>query len=264
MTERTLGTLPISVGTALAIEQLPVANMFKYHSFLINLRTIIRNARQAYEGEELPKEKELFEACRMDIIGIAEAIIAMKLKTVLELKIYYPTYRGLAAMFPMAKLKDETQGTEKQRAVAALDKKVAERLLEEFGKNITKVNCRIPDFIGQSLILSHHPVDLVTTDGYTRLNLVESHTGLIKTYSLFYTKLTGSDKLTNIPLNKLTIQIFGDNSTNFYSQGIKVKNEIKQLADAVKWSTASTPSLVARSIRSLGHSPEKEILLKMI
>lgn len=264
MTERTLGTLPISVGTALALEALQASQMFKYHSFLINLRTIIRNARQAYEGDDLPSEKELFEACKSDIVGLAEFIVAMKLQTPLDLKIYYPTYSGLATIFPMAKLKDESMGTEKQREISRLDKKVADKLLDEFGKNISKVNSRIPEFTGVALIMTHHPVDLVTTDSYTRLNLLESHTGTIKTYSLFYTKLTGSDKLTNIPLNKLTIQIFGDNSTNFYSHGIKVKNEIKQLADEVKWSTASTPSFIARSIRSLTNSPEKEILLKMI
>jgi hypothetical protein len=262
--ERTKGTVPISVGTALALEALPNVPMYKYHSFLINLRTIVRNARQAYD-QYVPTPSELYQACKEDIIGLAEAIVALKLKTDLDIKFYYPSYRRLPALFPLAKLKNvEKDGTDKQKEIAQLDKSVIDKLLPEFGKNINHVDSVIPEFAGQALILTSHPVDLVTTKAYGRLNLLESHTGAIKNYTQFYTKLTGSDKLTNIPMNTLTIQIFGDNSINFYSQSIAVKNEVKQLADVAHWSTASTPQMVARSIRSLNNSPEKEILLKMI
>jgi len=264
MIERTKGTIPISVGTALAFEVLPNAPMYRFSALLINLRTIVRNARQAYD-QETPNANELFQACKEDLVGLAEFIVSLKLKTDLELKIYYPSYQSLPRLFPLAKLKNvEKDGTDKQKSIALLEKTVIDRLLKEFGNAITQVNSIIPNFPGQALIITHHAVDLVTTDSYTRLNLLESHTGSIKNYTLFYTKLTGSDKLTNIPLSKLTIQIFGDNSTNFYAHSIAVKNEIKQLAEVAHWSTASTPNLVARSIRSLNNSPEKDILLKMI
>lgn len=262
--ERTRGTAPISVGTALAIEALTKAPMYRFHSFLINLRTIVRNARQAYD-QYIPKHAELFQACKEDIVGMMEFISEMKLRSELDIKLYYPSYKRLPQLFPLAKLKNVAkEGTEKQKSIAQLDQGVIDKLLDEFGQSIARVDSVVPVFAGQALILTSHPVDLVTTDSYARLNLLESHTGTIKNYTLFYTKLTGSDKLTNIPMSKLTIQIFGDNSINFYSQPIGVKNELKQLADAAHWSTASTPGMVARSIRSLAPSPEKDILLKMI
>lgn len=264
MNERTKGTIPISVGTALAFEVLPSTPMHRYHALLINLRTIVRNARQAYD-QYTPSVNELFQACKEDIVGLAEFIVSMKLKTDLELKLYYPSYRGLPKLFPLAKLKNvEKEGTEKQKEIYALEKAVIDKLLVDFDKGITRIDCVLPPFPGQALIITHHPVDLVTTESYARLNLLESHTGTIKNYTLFYTKLTGSDKLTNIPLSKLTIQIFGDNSVNFYGHSMAVKNEIKQLAEEARWSTAATPSMVARAIRSLNNSPEKDILLKMI
>lgn len=264
MVERTKGTLPISVGTALAIEILPSTPMHRYGALLLNLRTIIRNARQAYD-DYTPTVKELTQAVKEDIIGIAEAIVAMKIKTVLELKFYYPSYLSLPRIFPLAKLKDvEKDGNANQKAIYALDKSVAGNILKEFGTAINKTDSIIPSFTQDALIITHHPVDLATTDSYARLHLLESHTAAIKNYTLFYTKLTGSDKFNNIPFNKMTIQIFGDKSTNFYSQSLGVKNEVKQLADIARWSTASTPSLVARSIRSLNDSPEKQILLKML
>jgi hypothetical protein len=262
--ERTKGTLPISVGTALALEALTQVPMYRYHTFLINLRTIVRNARQAYD-EHTPTVQELYQSSKEDIVGLAEFIVSLQLKTDLDLKFYYPSYKGLPRLFPLAKLKNvELNGNDNQKAIARLDNQVIEKLLSDFGKNINTVDSVIPKFAGLGLIITHHPVDLVTTDSYARLNLLESHTGTIKNYTQFYTKLTGSDKLTNIPMNKLTIQIFGDNSTNFYSQSIGVKNEVKQLADVGHWSTASTLNQVARSIRSLDNTPEKQILLKMI
>lgn len=261
---RNLGTIPISVGTALALEVLPGNPMHKYHALMFNLRTVIRNARQAYD-DVVPSSAELFEAVKEDIIGIAEFIVSMKLRTTLDLKFYYPSYKSLPKIFPLAKLKDvKVKGTELQKEILKLDEDVADKIVKHFGERISKVDSIIPRFPGDALIMTHHPVDLVTSESYTRLHLLESHTGNIKGYSLFYTKLTGSDKLLNIPMNKITIQIFGDNSTNFYSFNQGVKNEIKQLADVARWSTASTPSFVARSIRSLKPSPEKEILLKMI
>lgn len=264
MVQRTKATVPISVGTGLALEVLPGTAMHKYHSFLINVRTIIRNARQAFEGDTLPKENELFEAVKEDIVQTAEFIVALKLRTTLVLKFYYPTYKGLVREFPMAKIKDPLQTKGKQLEEAILDDRVGKRVLAEFGELIVKTDYTIPRFDGQALIMTNHPVDLVTTDSYARLNLIDSHTGNIKNYTLFYTKLTGSKELTNIPMNKLTIQVFGDTSTDFYSQSIGLKNTLKRLAETSRWSTASTPSLVARSIRSLENSPEKDILLKMI
>uniref|UniRef100_A0AAU8KZE8 Uncharacterized protein n=1 Tax=Pantoea phage Survivor TaxID=3232176 RepID=A0AAU8KZE8_9CAUD len=261
---RNLGTIPISVGTALALEILTGTPMHKYHALMFNLRTLIRNTRQAYD-DVVPGRQELFEAVRDDVKGIAEFIVSLKLRTTLELKFYYPSYKSLPRLFPLAKLKDvKVKGTQLQKDTLELDEWVANKICDEFGQAITKNDSVIPRFPGDALIMTHHPVDLVTTESYTRLHLLESHTGNIKSYSLFYTKLTGSDKLVNIPLNKVTIQLFGDNSVNFYSFNQGVKNEIKQLADIAKWSTASTPSFVARSIRSLGPSPEKDILLKMI
>ena len=49
MVNRTLGTVPISVGTAMAIEALQSAPMYRYQTLLVNLRTVVRNAREAFE-----------------------------------------------------------------------------------------------------------------------------------------------------------------------------------------------------------------------
>lgn len=266
---RTLGTVPISVGTALAVEALQNTPMHRYQTFLINVRTLVRNAREAFE--ELPSEADLTQAVKEDIIGIMEYIISLKLKTVLDVKIYYPSYNSLARTFPLAKLKEMDPkklfkpADQRRKEILILDDKVIKKTIEEFNKYIVQVDCSIPQFGGEGLIITHHPVDFTTTESYHRLHLLESHTGTIKHYSLLHTKLTGGKEMPNMPLNKLTIQIFGDNAVNFYSQSTAVKNEVKELAASVPWSSASTVSFVTSSIRKLpGTSPAKPILLKMI
>lgn len=269
MVNRTLGTVPISVGTAMAIEALQSAPMHRYQTLLVNLRTVVRNAREAFE--ELPSETELFNAAKDDVVGIANYIAELKLKTLLDIKFYYPSYQALPRLFPLAKLKEQDPSKlvnpkeENRKKKIILDNNVLKRLIKEFDKFVSQVDSSIPQFSGDGLIITHHPVDLVTTESYHRLHLLESHTGSIKGYVQFYTKLTGGKELTNIPLNKLTIQIFGDNAVNFMSQSISVKNEIKALAKTVPWSTASTPSFIASTIRRMPSSaPERDILLKMI
>ena len=263
MAIRTLSSLPISVGTGLAVESLVKTPLAKYSSFLINIRTLIRNAHEAFPEDEKPSVDDVFEAVSEDMKGIAEAIAALQLSSQLDLIYYYPSYNGLSSMFPLANLK--VPKTDKQLEEKRMMDKVKDKLFEKYDKIITKNNVFLPDFRGQAIIITHHPVDLATSKSYTRLYLLESHTGNLKSFHDFYTKLTGGKNLTNIPLNKLTIQIFGDDATNFYAiKSIKVKNEIKRLADEANWSSASTPSFVYRTIRGLNNSPDKDILLKMI
>lgn len=263
---RTLATLPLSVGTGLAIEALVQTPLFKYTSFLINVKTIIRNAYDAFEKEEgeVLTNDMIFEACKEDIIGIAQVIIKQNLKTRLNMIFYYPSYNGLEAMFPFAKIKNLAIGTQKQQHYYRMEKEVGKRLTDFFSDVIVKNNVLLPSFEGDAIVITHHPVDLATSNSYTRLNLLESHTGTLKRYSEFYTKLTNGKNLFNIPLNKISIQIFGDEGTDFYSMKTTIKNEIKKLAQDAKWTSASTPSFVYRTIRSLPPSPDKEVLLKLI
>lgn len=263
MSTRTLSSLPISVGTGLAIESLVQTPLYKYSTFLINIKTLIRNAKDSYDKEYNPKVDEIVEAVSEDMKGIAEALASLKLVEHLELVYYYPSYKDLRRLFPLANLKEPK--TELQIKEHKLVEDVGKKIINKYEKIIKRNNVLLPDFKGKAIIITHHPVDLATSKSYTRLNLLESHTGLIKSFPEFYTKLTNGKELYNIPLNKLTIQIFGDNATDFYAvKSLSVKNAIKDLANKANWSSASTPSFVYSSIKSLNNSPDKDILLKMI
>lgn len=263
MALRTLSSLPISVGTGMAIETLVRTPLTKYSSFLINVTTLIRNAIEAFEKDAQITVDDVFEATEEDMRGIAEAFAVTVGSHHITLIYYYPSYSGLSSMFPLANLKEPK--TDLQIKEKKLIDKVGEKIKDKYAKIITKNNVTIPDFKGEAIIITHHPVDLATSKSYTRLHLLESHTGTLKSHESFGTKLTGGKELFNMPLNKLTIQIFGDNAVDFYAvKSFKVKNEIKRLADEANWSTGTTPSFVIATVKSLPPSPDKDILLKMI
>lgn len=265
---RTLSSLPISVGTGLAIESLVQSPLARYSSFLLNLRTLFRNALGSFDNDEgeTPSTEEVIEAVSDDMKGIAEALTSTNLSAHLSLIFYQPSYKGMKSMFPYAKLKNAEGNklTPLQRNIETMREEVTEAILDKYKKVITENNVTLPRFNGRAIVLTHHLVDLATSDSYTRLNLLESHTGIIKTFPEFYTKLTGGKELSNIPLNKLTLQVFGDRAVDFYSLPMRIKNEIRRLADEAKWSSASTPAFCRRTISGLNNSPDKDILLKLI
>lgn len=265
--DRTFSSLPISVGTGLAVESLVQLPLARYQSVLFNVRTLFRNALSAYEVKETyPTLEELTLAVEEDMRGVAEALTALVADKI-HLIFYQPTYKGLPAMFPLAKLKliDDKKSTETQRKVEALRKAVTKTLTAKFDKIIQINDVMLPRFEGNGLVLSHHPVDFATSVAYSRLSLLESHTGIVKRFPELHSKLTNGSELTNIPLNKLTIQVFGDRAVNFYSLPTGVKNEIKALAAESNWTSASTVSYCERTIRNLPNSnPAKPFLLKLI
>lgn len=245
----------------MAVEALAQTPMADYSSLLINVRTLIRNAIEAFENT--PTVDEVTEAVEEDMKGIAEVLTTMKTGHHISMIYYYPSYKGLAMMFPLANIK--VPKTDLQKAESKLTEAVGSKIKNKYSKVITENNVKIPEHKGNGIIITHHPVDLATSKSYTRLHLLESYTGMLKSHQSFSTKLTDGKALSNIPLNKLTIQIFGDNAINFYAiKSHKVKAEVRRLADEAGWSTASTPSFVQSTISSLKNSPDKDILLKMI
>lgn len=244
---RTIGALGISVGTSLAFE-LSNGEIRKPDTLLLNLRTIVRNAIDAYEPED-PDGKDatlVARAAKEDLIKLAEYINELKLPKALNFVLFNPSYKSLDKVFPHAKLWEPT--TPNQIARAKLFKDVIDILVKELGKTITPTDTKTPDFNGLGMIITHHPVDLVLTKSQSRLILLESYTGAAKPRTLWFTKLTGDVKLFNMPLNKLTIQVFGDKSVNFRSDSTKIKKLVEEIAKKSKWDSGSTEEKVRTSI----------------
>src|SRR5690606_15099886 len=79
------------------------------------------------------------------------------------------------------------------------------------------------------LIITHFPVDLLNRYKFSRLVLLETHTGAMKPHTLWYTKLYNGKELNMIPFDRMTVQLFGDGnlftdrkSTRLNSSHVKI------------------------------------------
>lgn len=270
---RSRGTLGMSVGTSLAFEGEGAASIRSADTIMFNLRTLIRNAHQSYETDD----KERFDVYKLsedvaeDLRIIGGWVEEVRKNKPIQMLVYAPDYSGLKSTFPKADLvnheKDEPgkpRSTEKQKAYAKLVNEVLKVLKKEFGKLILETKGTLPDFNGKGIVLTHHVVDLVNAKGIGRLWLLESHTGLLKPFTLWYTKLTGGNELHYIPFNKLTIQVFGDKSTNFKASSHGIRELLKKIAQDHHWTSATTMGRIRGTINGLPQGVDKAGLLLML
>lgn len=262
---RSLGALGMSIGTSLAFEGDAAGTIRSSDTVLFNLFTLIRNAFDAYENKE-EKDKLKADQLMEDVVGDLKVIArwieeARKTKPI-TLTVYYPTYFSMKFRFPHAKLKEAK--TEAQKHYDVLSKKVAKEVYAKFDKIIVKTDVGMPAFKGRGIVLTHHVVDLALVDAAARLTLLESYTGKLKPYTQWFTKLTGGDELYYMPFNRLTIQIFGDRSVQFFSSSHGIKELVKKLAQDFGWTSATTLARCRMNINSLPTGVDKAGLLMML
>lgn len=261
---RSTGALGMSIGTSLAFEGDAASTIRSMDSVLLNLMTMIRNAHDAYESTE-EKEALTVDQLVQDVTSDLKILAgwmeqARKTKPI-SMVVYYPTYFSLGFRFPKADLK-KPKGV-KQERYAALSEAVAKKVYDKYDKLVVKTDVGMPEYKGRGIVLTHHVVDLVMVEAVARLTLLESYTGKMKPYTQWYTKLTGGDELFNMPFNRLTIQIFGDRSTNFSSSSRGIKELVKRLAVEFRWTSATTLGRMRSNINSLPQGVDRAGLLML-
>lgn len=263
---RSLGALGMSIGTSLAIEQPESAAQIRASDVIIfNLLTLIRNAHDSYESKEEKadlKPEQLMEDVINDLKMLSRWLEEIRKTKPLQLVVYYPSYLTMKFRFPLADL--AKRETEIQKKFDKLSSKTADLIYGKYKKLIERTDVGMPSFKGKGIVLTHRVVDLAVHDHVARLTLMESYTGKLKPYTQWYTKLTGGKELYFLPFNKLTIQIFGDKSTDFASSSKAIKELVKKLAQEFNWTPATTVSRCRININMLPDGIDKAALLKML
>lgn len=247
--DRVKGHIPISIASSLAIESLSGTGEFtgervkllKFNSVWISINTVYRNLVGSIDKQYL---KSLSPSLLLDFISEELSIIETALKKVkpsLKIVFYYRDYTQLAKQFPLAKLK--TPRTDKQFIAMELEQLTLKQFLNQdflhHNLDIRKTN-RLEDKTANSLILTHHSVDLLDYKQFGKLELIESHTGSLKKPLEWNTKLTKIEGIDRLPFNRLTIQVLGDKSTDFLSYGIKEKRALMDIAKKGRWRPNTT------------------------
>lgn len=265
--DRVVGAYPISIATSLAIEGLThtgehesddgPAPIKDCEVLYINLRTLFRNAFGSFEDL---KDRLNFEVMRetliADVAGIKEAVKAASPNTVCV--IYLCTYKEATVnkLFKEAGFKNPN--TPNQVFYSALEfdiYKEAEDFIEDL--EIFDVELKGDK---DTFILTHLPIDLLWYRNFPSLSLLESHTGKIKTRTLWYTKLNG--KHPEIPFNKAFLQIFGD-GVMFSPQGIKIRRVIQKVAVKNRWNQNTSKEKIVMNLRSANEPHVLDLFKRM-
>jgi hypothetical protein len=260
LSNRAMSAFPCSIGTSLTLESLfngtlppydpervipQRVDINNYKSFYINLMTLYRNLMGSLQkndsGVVLPGDLAEVLEFEVELIkNLVNEATHGKTKAIF----YASNYKALDKKYPHAFIKQDN--TEKQKYYTS----VMETTIGQFFKKSVKsdeivlfdLHLKVPQKV-KGLILTHYAFDLLSQKQFTHLDLIESHTGVLKGPSLFYTKFTQGKELMRIPFQEWSLQVFGDSQT-FNSFPIKVRKIITDLADEYAWTWNTTPDRI--------------------
>jgi hypothetical protein len=254
--ERATSGFPVSIGTALALESLfsPIQQVYdpnrqipervdvkSYQTCWINLTTLIRNLQGAVDKEVFMKVSphEIAE-CLFEEIDVIQGLFANEGQGLCKLEIYYSTYEKLRSQrIQGLALRDPT--TDLQKFYESRVHEVI-RVMERGTDSIRKFNDAIkPDRREDGVVLSHQPYDLVHYNTFNRLDLLESHTGVLKPRPLWNTKYCpmSGQSFAHLPFHRKLLLIFGDR--HLIKQGpLSLRKQVLETSLARHWTPLTT------------------------
>lgn len=280
LANRTMSAFPVSIGTSLALESIfqPMQEAFDparpipqkvsigdYQVFWVNLMTLYRNIIGALDkdGANAVMAQDLSDTLAFEADLIRRLVEQESLGTC-EVVFYASNYANLGKAHPHAILR--THGTEKQRKYNHL----MELTLGDFFKQQVKSERyqlfdRLiePKARRKGLIMTHFAYDLLAYPRFEDLDLIESHTGVKKSRALWYTKLSNPKELARLPLNSMTMQVFGDAQT-FAAHPLKVRLQVLELAELYNWHGLVTPDRIRFSLDAMKDVFTAAVLKEML
>jgi hypothetical protein len=252
-------TFPISIATAIAIqsicgfdpEGIPLKTGVQVKHFkclYLNIRTLMRNflGGQDPELRRTLNVNDIIHGIVSDIRIISE-IVNRYAPNGIKIVPYLCTFGDLKNIFPNAVFRE--MKTDIQREYFYLENAMVSHFMSLYKNNINVgfklFNTKFKDVAEkETLILTHLPIDLLNENKFSRLVLLESHTGKLKTNVEWNTKLKNFKPIhQRIPFNEVTIQFFGDTGDMFAPVASpKVKDRLAEISEEYHWTPLTTIS----------------------
>jgi len=256
----TMGKFPINIATSLAMESLvnihdeekhkypPIKD---YNEYWFNLNTLYRNTLGSFSGDIKLALDEVILAGLIDeeVKQINIALKPYKITFVLylceykkQLDINNKINRGVKFRRP---------NTPKQMDEWDLMYKT----INLFKKNYDYVNVfedelRPNSNHSKTIMQTHQVIDLLSYKNYEVLDLIESHTGKIKTRYNWHTKFIEGKDLFMIPFTSYFLRIFGDKET-FMPMDRQIRKSIIDLARKCNWTVTTTYDKIRHDLSKL-------------
>lgn len=237
--KRELGSaITISIATAVPLEKLITGESSHGATHIyLNLLTLFRNYHSSFEDVESVDRKDLLKMFLEELQTI-EILIAEQMPTPMTPVLYLPSYKSVPSRMKYAVLK--SANTDRQKRFFDVQEQVIKWLLKQtYASRILRVDCDINGGNLKALVVTHLPIDLLSSGSFRSLHLLESNTGNIKAREEWGSKLTNPKKYANLPFCALTLQVIGDNSNMFSSAGAKYTKTLMAVAEANNWHPAT-------------------------
>lgn len=280
--ERAVSAFPFSVGTSLGLESLfdgpnePIdpdrkipqkVEITDYSELWINISTLFRNLFTAIPRDRISdtRPRDCRDALLMEMLQIQELIKEQsgdKTKVVY----YYCTYAGLDR-----ELKGITRrkaNTSKQKFYEDTHNETIKLLLRQL-KETNSLHVREFDTFlrprerTKALFITHYSVDLLNKDRFRVMDLLESHTGVLKHYNTWYTKYYNGRDLNMLPFNSFLLKVFGDNEL-ISPYHFKVRRLILEVAMDHKWNYSTTMIKIHNDISKIKDHFARIELIKLM
>jgi hypothetical protein len=246
--DRTTSSFEISIGTGLALESffiptsaryddkrdIPVVikpDDYKYHVY--NIYTLARNILSACalrDKFQLINDKHFLPTVIEEIESIKLLYVDFKVTPVL----FIPDYSTIFKKYNKEKDNITTN--------AFIDYDTMRKIFKNIKSNMdTVTETKLPATNDKVLILSNYTLDLLNYKNVPKLDLLESHTGKVKTRSEFNTKYhpIGKRDMTILPFTEKLLYMFGD-KTLVKPVKIKLRSTLHQLAVDNNWNSKTT------------------------
>ncbi len=280
--ERTVSAFPFSTGTSLAFEslfegknesidpdrQIPQqVNITDYNELWINVGTLFRNLYTAIPRDRVQDtvSRDCVDALVDEMTQIRE-LVNEQSQGKTRVIYYICSYKGLEKEFKGALRR--IPNTDKQKFYQnLLDEtlnKLVRRVRETRELDIKEFDVMFyPDERIKALVITHYAVDLLSAKRFRSMDLLESHTGVLKKFNTWYTKYFNGKELMMIPFNEHLIKFFGDNDL-IVPFHFKVRRVIQEVAERNKWNYATPMSKVRSDIGTIKDHFARNEILKML
>lgn len=258
---RATSSFPISLGTALALESIFIdspegyydpereipqrVKLFEYGEIWINVYTLYRNLIGSMKAEVLPglKPEQIAQALHQEI-DVITSLFKNEGGGVCQPFFYFCDYRSLLMASRHKAIHFREDKTEKQRLFKQKGMKSIE-LLMKGNHDIKRLDDTLKTLIPstKALVLTHIAYDLLSYTQFSRLDLIESNTGRVKTRREWNSKYAdcGQRKMNMLPFLRKLLLVFGDPVLIKPGES-KLRNLVLDIAEKRRWTPMVTES----------------------
>lgn len=283
LSERTMSAFMLSIGTSLSFESLfpgtqppydpdrPIPNKVElndYDELWVNVFTLFRNIVGAVPSIKVPTlVPEHVGYVIGEEVELIRDIVKMYTGGNVKVVFYSSSYQNLKNEFRHANVR--VDNTEKQRQMTDLLTSSVSAFYKTQTKSDTLKHFKLYLDGGQQsrskkiLLLSNYAFDLLSHTQFSKMDLLESHTGVLKDKAKWHTKYTDGKNLVRMPFTRLLLQVFGDSQT-FYPMDKNLRKEIIDVSESAKWNPLTTDERVRFTINQIKNPYFVSILKDMM